>query len=174
MYTTSFATLELYSDAHQTNDNDLNSDVGAQLRLNIRRVNLDARVGYKDLGIEDVDNHLSFGTGLAIQCGGNLIDTYLMGQRGESEGLDEDTAFQRYLALERKKSLGGRYYETAFLDTLQRPDEAAVRTAYVKQSEKLVIRHLLFNTEQATRAACCTGYLSIQAKNDGGRAPILR
>ena len=70
VYTSSFATLELYSDAHQTNDNDLNSDVGAQLRLNIRKVNLDARVGYKDLGIENVDNHIAFGTGLTMQFAG--------------------------------------------------------------------------------------------------------
>ena len=69
LYRSEYATLELYSDAHQTNDNDLNSDLGAQLRLSVRRVHLDARVGYKDLGVQNVDNHLAFGTGLNLHFG---------------------------------------------------------------------------------------------------------
>lgn len=73
VYTSNFASLELYSDAHQTNDNALNSDFGAQLRLAVKRVALDARVGYKDLGIENIDNHISFGTGLNVQFGGTAV-----------------------------------------------------------------------------------------------------
>ena len=70
VYTTSFASLELYSDAHQTNDNNLNTDLGAQLRLMVRKANLDVRAGYKDLGIEDIDNHLSLGAGLDLIVSG--------------------------------------------------------------------------------------------------------
>ena len=73
IYTSPFATMELYSDAHQTNDNDLNSDMGAQLRFSVRNVQLDARVGYKDLGIVDVDSHVSFGTGLNVRFGGTSV-----------------------------------------------------------------------------------------------------
>ena len=59
--------LLVLSDAHQSNDNNLNSDVGAQLRYGTNTVNLDLRAGYKDLFLDNVDSHLSYGAGLDVR-----------------------------------------------------------------------------------------------------------
>ena len=64
---TPFAAFELLSDAHQTNDNGLNADLGAQLRLNVRMLNVDFRAGYKDLALEQNDSHLTLGAGLDLR-----------------------------------------------------------------------------------------------------------
>jgi hypothetical protein len=65
--------FNILADAHQTNDNSLNSDLGAQLRYQTRTITFDLRAGYKDLFLEDeVDNHLSFGAGLDVQLNGGL------------------------------------------------------------------------------------------------------
>ncbi|MBO6575934.1 MAG: PorV/PorQ family protein [Rhodothermales bacterium] len=55
------------ADAHQTNDNNLNSDVGAELRYQTRTVTFDARAGYRDGFLDNVDSHLSLGTGIEVQ-----------------------------------------------------------------------------------------------------------
>ncbi len=56
------------ADANQSNDNDLNGDLGAQLRYETKTVSFDGRIGYKDLFLDDtVDSHLSFGAGLEVQ-----------------------------------------------------------------------------------------------------------
>ena len=59
--------LQLLADANQSNDNNLNSDVGAQLHYGNRTFNFDLRAGYKDLFIDNVDSHLSFGAGLDVR-----------------------------------------------------------------------------------------------------------
>lgn len=62
--------LLLLADSHQTNDNDLNSDLGGMLRVQAQTLNFNARVGYRDLFLDDVDNHLSFGAGLDLRIYG--------------------------------------------------------------------------------------------------------
>ena len=59
--------LMALADANQSNDNDLNSDVGAQFRYGNRTLNLDLRVGYKDLFLDNVDSHVSYGAGLDVR-----------------------------------------------------------------------------------------------------------
>ena len=55
-------------DANQSNDNNLNADVGGILRYGNRTFSIDARAGYKDLFLEDeVDSHLTFGGGLDVR-----------------------------------------------------------------------------------------------------------
>ena len=58
------------ADAHQSNDNSLNSDVGGQLRFFNRTFHFDTRVGYKDLFVENVDSHLTLGVGLGVRIMG--------------------------------------------------------------------------------------------------------
>ncbi|NBC18894.1 MAG: PorV/PorQ family protein [Bacteroidetes bacterium] len=60
------------ADAQQTNDNDLNSDLGARARYRIGSVNLAARAGYKDLMLSEgqVDSHWSFGAGMDLEVSG--------------------------------------------------------------------------------------------------------
>lgn len=57
----------LLADSHQTNDNDLNSDVGAQFQYGTRTFTFNLRAGYKDLFLDNVDNHVSYGAGLDIR-----------------------------------------------------------------------------------------------------------
>ena len=59
--------LLLLADSHQTNDNDLNSDIGGMLNVKAQTLNFSARVGYRDLFLDDVDNHVSFGAGLDLR-----------------------------------------------------------------------------------------------------------
>ena len=65
------ARLDLLSDAHQTNDNNLNADIGARLQLDVSALNLDLRAGYKDLALgSDVTTHLTYGAGLSVDAMG--------------------------------------------------------------------------------------------------------
>jgi hypothetical protein len=67
VFSTGPVSLRAMADAHQTNDNNLNSDLGAELRYQTNTVTFDARVGYRDGFIDNVDSHLSFGTGVEVQ-----------------------------------------------------------------------------------------------------------
>ncbi|MCY4205857.1 MAG: PorV/PorQ family protein [Bacteroidetes bacterium] len=62
--------LSALADIQQSNDNSLNSDAGAQLRIHNRTFNFDLRGGYKDLFIDNVDSHLTFGTGIDVRAFG--------------------------------------------------------------------------------------------------------
>lgn len=62
--------LDVYSDVHQTNDNALNNDSGAELRFMFDAVNLDLRAGYKDAAIEQTDSHWTFGGGVDLSVSG--------------------------------------------------------------------------------------------------------
>ena len=53
-------------DANQSNDNNLNSDVGGILHYGNKTFNIDLRAGYKDLFLDNVDSHLTFGGGLDV------------------------------------------------------------------------------------------------------------
>ena len=59
--------LLLLGDVNQTNDNDLNSDLGGQLRFRTKNYRLDLRMGYKDAFVDNVDSHLTYGAGLNVQ-----------------------------------------------------------------------------------------------------------
>ena len=62
--------VSLVADSHQTNDNDLNADVGGIASFEMKTILLEARMGYKDLGLTDVDSHLTYGAGLDIRSRG--------------------------------------------------------------------------------------------------------
>ncbi|PAP77134.1 hypothetical protein BSZ37_12200 [Rubrivirga marina] len=64
------AELRVMADAQQTNDNVLNTDLGGMLSYDAGPVRLEARAGYRDAFVEDVDNHLSFGGGLSADVAG--------------------------------------------------------------------------------------------------------
>ncbi|NNE71431.1 MAG: PorV/PorQ family protein [Rhodothermales bacterium] len=67
---TSAFTLELLADAHQTNDNELNVDLGTEARYDAGPVALDLRLGYKDAALGDqVQNHWAVGGGLSTSIG---------------------------------------------------------------------------------------------------------
>ncbi|MXW65062.1 MAG: PorV/PorQ family protein [Bacteroidetes bacterium SB0662_bin_6] len=62
--------VSLMAESHQTNDNDLNADVGGIASYELKTILLEARMGYKDLGLTDVDSHLTYGAGLDIRLRG--------------------------------------------------------------------------------------------------------
>lgn len=62
--------VDILSDAHQTNDNNLNADLGTQVRFSLGNLNLDLRGGYKDLPLENVYSHFTFGGGLDLRISG--------------------------------------------------------------------------------------------------------
>ncbi|MCY3487813.1 MAG: hypothetical protein OXH34_05170, partial [Bacteroidetes bacterium] len=59
--------LSALADIQQSNDNSLNGDAGVQLRVHNRTFNFDLRGGYKDLFLDDVDSHLTFGAGIDVR-----------------------------------------------------------------------------------------------------------
>jgi len=62
--------LSALADIQQSNDNSLNGDAGAQLRIHNRTFNFDLRGGYKDLFLDNVDSHLTFGAGIDVRAFG--------------------------------------------------------------------------------------------------------
>lgn len=70
---TSSVRMEVLADAHQTNDNDLNADLGAQLRYMVGTVNFELRGGYKDLAVRNATAHLTFGGGVDLRAAGVRI-----------------------------------------------------------------------------------------------------
>ena len=65
-FKTANAELLLLSDVQQSNDFDLNADIGAQARYVFGAVAASGRIGYRDLGpaASSVDTHLSYGGGI--------------------------------------------------------------------------------------------------------------
>lgn len=58
----------LLTDAHQTNDNDINLDTGSQLSYLTNTVKFHARAGYKDLFLgNQVDSHFTYGAGFTLK-----------------------------------------------------------------------------------------------------------
>jgi len=82
-----------------------------------------------------------------------LIDTYLLAQEARRRGLDTTAAFRQYHDRLLKKALGGRFFETAFLDSLPPPTDAEIRRAYVNSQTKVVVRHLFYRDEAQAHAA---------------------
>ena len=62
--------FDLLTDAHQTNDNGLNADLGGELRFMFGNVNFDLRAGYKDFPLDNVYSHLTYGGGLDLRFSG--------------------------------------------------------------------------------------------------------
>ena len=65
---TEYITLNLMSDIQQTNDNDLNLDLGTQFMFSTKTVNFSLNAGYKDFLLEDnVDSHFTYGAGIRLR-----------------------------------------------------------------------------------------------------------
>lgn len=58
--------LDFMAESHQTNDNNLNADLGVIGRYAVRTFTFEVRGGYKDAGLQAVDNHFSYGVGLDL------------------------------------------------------------------------------------------------------------
>jgi len=68
--------LELLADANQTNDNNLNVDMGSEATVEMNGVAVSLRGGYKDAGLGDqVLSHWTFGGGLQFEVSGIRFGT---------------------------------------------------------------------------------------------------
>ena len=82
-----------------------------------------------------------------------LIDHHLLYNAAVRNGLDAGPDLEGYTAVARKKALGGRYYEVAFLEQLPLPSDADVRLAFARFKQPILARHLFYRTEGEVRAA---------------------
>lgn len=62
--------LMAVGDVNQSNDNNLNGDVGGVMHYGNRTFNLNLRAGYKDVALDNVDSHFTFGGGLDLRVTG--------------------------------------------------------------------------------------------------------
>lgn len=60
---TEYYEFRLMGESHQTNDQHLNGDFGSEFVFSTNSTNFYIRGGYKDLFIDDVDSHISYGAG---------------------------------------------------------------------------------------------------------------
>lgn len=67
---TDLVAWELLADAHQTNDNGLNMDMGTEMRFSVSPAALNLRVGYKDMPLDNTYSHLTFGAGVDMTLSG--------------------------------------------------------------------------------------------------------
>ena len=80
----------------------------------------------------------------------NLIDTILLADMADEEGITSDESYKLKMARERKNILGSRYYERAFLETLPPPTDEEIRETFVRWKNQVVVRHLFYtNPEDA-------------------------
>ena len=82
-----------------------------------------------------------------------MIDTHLLAAEAVERGLADDEIYGAAHALEQQKAVGARFYETALLDSLPPLTEAELRTIYAKSKQRVILRHLLYRTEEEARDA---------------------
>lgn len=76
-----------------------------------------------------------------------ITDAYLIGDEARRRGFEKDTQFIQFSDLQRKKALGGRFYELEVLDKMEVLTDAEKRAAYAKFNSKVHVRQLYFANE---------------------------
>lgn len=82
-----------------------------------------------------------------------LIDASLLADEAARRGYGADSAFQSIAERARRQAVGGRFFETAFLETLPSIDDAEVRRAFVRSKQQVVVRHLFYRDLTEAEAA---------------------
>jgi hypothetical protein len=83
----------------------------------------------------------------------NLVDAELLYREALRRGLDQDSVSKVFKKRETRKALGGRFFEEAFLETLEPLTDAETRSAFARSKEKAVVRHLFYrDSVEANRA----------------------
>ena len=76
-----------------------------------------------------------------------LTDAYLIGDEARRNGYEQNEQFIQFSDLQRKKALGGRFYELEVLGNMQALTDAEKRIAYAKFNSKVHVRQLYFANE---------------------------
>lgn len=74
----------------------------------------------------------------------NLIDAELLSREAHRRGIDRDSTYKVFEERERRKAAGGRFFEEAFLNSLEPLSESEIRRAFVLSNEKAIVRHLFY------------------------------
>ena len=82
-----------------------------------------------------------------------LIDASLLADEAARRDYGADSAFQSVVERVRRQAIGGRFFETAFLETLPPIDDAEVRRAFVRSKQQVVVRHLFYRGPAEAEAA---------------------
>ena len=81
-----------------------------------------------------------------------LTDAYVLGKDARRRGLTRDSSFQAFSRLQRKKALGGRYYERIVIDNIDTLSDEEKRIAYAKYMSKVHVRQLYFADHKTASA----------------------
>ena len=121
-----------------------------------------ASVGEVDVTVSDFEESY---IGFLISTGSNdtrrnryrhlalMVDDLLLSDEARRRGFQSDSLYLAFRERERKKALGERFYETAFLEQLPDPTEEEIRAAFVRSKEQVVVRHLFYTSEAAADSA---------------------
>ena len=82
-----------------------------------------------------------------------LIDASLLADEADRRGYGADSAFQSLVERARRQAIGGRFFETTFLETLPPIDDADARRAFVRSKQQVVARHLFYRDRAEAEAA---------------------
>ena len=82
-----------------------------------------------------------------------LVDASLLADEAARRGYGADSAFQSIVERARRQAIGGRFFETAFLETLPPIEDADVRRAFVLSKQQVVARHLFYRDRAEAEAA---------------------
>lgn len=88
-----------------------------------------------------------------------LTDASLLADEAERRAYGGDSAFATIEDRARRRAVGGRYFEKAFLETLPPLEDDEVRQAFVRSKQEVVVRHLFYRNQAEAEAA----YARIQA-----------
>lgn len=77
-----------------------------------------------------------------------LTDAYVLGFEARRKGMVRDSAFQQFTRLQRKKALGGLYYERMVIDNVDALSDEEKRVAYAKYMSKVHVRQLYFSDKK--------------------------
>ncbi len=73
-----------------------------------------------------------------------MTDAALLADEADRRGYGTDPQFQESLERTRRQAIGGRFFETAFLETLPPLEDAEIRNAYLRSKQQVVVRHLFY------------------------------
>ena len=82
-----------------------------------------------------------------------LTDASLLADEAARRDYGADSAFRSIVERARRQAVGGRFFETTFLETLPPIDDAEVRRAFVRSKQQVVVRHLFYRDPAEAEAA---------------------
>ncbi|MBO6575936.1 MAG: peptidylprolyl isomerase [Rhodothermales bacterium] len=83
----------------------------------------------------------------------NMIDAELLAQEARRRGLAGDSLGLLRADLERRRAVGARFFEEAFVETLPPPTEEEIRQTFARYKAQVVVRHLYFTDPDEARAS---------------------